>query len=85
VHRAGVHVVARAVVVEVAAAPITALVAVSYIAEAIVDAAIVANVMAPVAAIKVIAVIPVAPVAWRPECALVGSLDPHARYPVIAV
>ena len=52
VHHGDVHVIDRAVVVEMAAAPVTALVAVSYVAIAVVDAAIVADVLAPVARVK---------------------------------
>ena len=85
VHHRGVDVVDRAVVVEVASAPVTALVAVAGVAEAVVDAAIVADVLAPVARVIPVEVIPVAPVAGGPECALVGSLDPGAGHPVIAV
>lgn len=85
VHQGDVHVVDRAVVVEMAAAPVTALVAVSYVAKAVVDAAIVADVLAPVAWVKSVYVIPEAPVARGPECALVGSLNPSAGHPVIAV
>jgi hypothetical protein len=85
VHHRDVDVVDRAVVVEAASAPIAAIVAVAGVAEAIVDAAIVADVLAPVAGIIPVGVIPVAPVAGSPECALVGSLDPGAGHPVIAV
>src|SRR5208283_3362558 len=55
------------------------------VAKAVVDAAIVADVLAPVARVKPVEVIPVAPVAGGPECALVGSLDPCAGHPVIAI
>jgi hypothetical protein len=85
VHHRDVDVVDRAIVVEMASAPVTALVAVSTIAEAVVDAAIVADVLAPVAGVKPVSVIPVAPVAGGPERALVGSLDPCAGYPLVAV
>jgi len=78
-----VDVVDRAVVVEVASAPVAALVAGADVSEAVVDAAIVADVAAPVSAIEAVAVIPEAPVAGGPECALVGSLNPRAGHPVI--
>ena len=79
-----VDVIDRAVVVKMAAAPVAAFVPEAYVAEAVVDAAIVAHVPAPVAAIKAVVVMPEAPVAGGPESALVGSLNPRARYPVIA-
>ena len=85
VHQRDVDVVDRAVVVEVASTPVTALVAVSNVAITVVDAAIVADVLTPVAWVKPVEVIPVAPVARGPECALVGSLNPCAGHPVIAV
>jgi hypothetical protein len=66
-----------------AAAPVAALVAESDVAIAVIDAAIVADVRAPVATVKTVAVIVVAPVAGSPECTLVGSLDPPAGHPVI--
>ncbi len=68
-----------------AAAPIAALVAVADVAKAVIDTAIVADVLAPITRVKPIGVIPVAPVAWGPESALVRSLHPRAGHPVIAV
>jgi hypothetical protein len=85
VHDVDVHVVDRAVVVEMPSAPVTTLVAVSRVAKAIVDAAVVADVLTPVAGIIAVGVIPVAPVAGGPERALVGSLNPGAGHPIIAV
>jgi len=84
-HNCDVDVVDRAVVVEVASAPVTTLVAVAAVAKTVVDAAIVANVLAPVAGVISVRVIPVAPVAGCPECALVRSLNPCAGNPVVAV
>ena len=78
-----VYVVDGAVVVEVAATPVTALIAEADIPEPVVDAAIEAHVLAPVAAVEPVVVMPVAPVARRPQSALVGSLDPHAGHPII--
>ena len=83
VHDVYVDVVNRAVVVEVAAAPVAALVAEADVAKAVVDAAVVADMPAPVAAIEAVAMVVVAPVAGGPECALVGSLDPGAGNPVV--
>ena len=68
-----------------AAAPVAALVAVADIAKTVVDAAIEADVLAPVAVIEPVMVIPVAPVAGRPQSTLVGSLHPRAGHPVVAI
>jgi hypothetical protein len=67
-----------------AAAPVAALVPDTDITKAVVNAAIVADVGTPVAAVKAVAVVVVAPVAGGPESALVGSLNPDAGDPVIA-
>ena len=85
VHHSDIDVVDRAVVVEVSPAPVAALIAVAGVAKAVVDAAIVPDVLAPVARVKPVDVIRVAPVAGRPQCALVRSLNPCAGHPVIAV
>jgi hypothetical protein len=61
VHHRDVDVIDRTVVIEMAAAPVTALVAESYVAIAVIDAAVVADVLAPVARVKPVGVIPVAP------------------------
>jgi hypothetical protein len=82
-HDRDIHVVVGAVVVEMAATPVAALVAIAAVAIAVIDAAIVADVQAPVAAIEAVAVMPEAPVAGGPESALVRSLNPSARYPVV--
>ncbi len=85
VHDADIYVVDRAVVIEVASAPVAALVAVTCVAIAVVDAAIVADVLAPIAGVIPVGIIPIAPVARGPQCALVGSLNPCAGNPVVAV
>jgi hypothetical protein len=85
VHHGDVDVVDGAVVVEVASAPVTALVAVANVTKAVIDAAIVADVLAPVAGVKAVGVIPESPVAGGPERALIGSLNPCAGHPEIAV
>ncbi len=84
-HNRYIHIVVGAVVIEMPAPPVATLVADADIAEAVIDAAIEADMRAPVATVKPIAVIVVAPVAGRPECALVGSLHPSAGNPVITV
>ena len=53
------------------------------VAEAIVDAAIEADVQAPEAPVVAIPVAIVAPVAGRPECTAVGCGTPRARNPVV--
>ncbi len=68
-----------------AATPITALVAKTYIPKTVVDAAIVADVPAPVSPVKAVAVVIEAPVAGGPKSALIGSLNPGAGHPVIAL
>jgi hypothetical protein len=84
-HNRNIHIVVGAVVIEVPAAPVAALVADADIAKAVIDAAIEADVRTPVATVKPIAVIVVAPVAGRPQRALVGSLHPPAGNPVVTV
>jgi len=83
VHISDVHVVVGAVVVEMPAAPVAALIAKADVAKAVIDATVVADVRAPVATVKPVMVMPVTPVAGRPECPLIGSLHPHAGHPVI--
>lgn len=85
VNHRGVDVVDRAVVVEVTSAPVTALVAVAGVAKAVVDAAIVADVLAPIAGVIAVGVVPVAPVAGGPKRAFVGRLNSCAGNPIIAV
>jgi len=65
------------------AAPVAALVAIAAVAIAVIDAAIVTDMQAPVAAVEAITVMPEAPIAGGPESALVGSLNPPAGNPVI--
>jgi hypothetical protein len=65
-HRGGIDVVNRAVVVEVTAAPIAALVANTDVAKTIIDTAIVADVLTPIAGVKSVGVIRVAPIAGGP-------------------
>jgi hypothetical protein len=82
-HDRNIHIVVGAVVIEVSAAPVAALVADANIAVAVIDSAVETDVGTPVATVKPIAVIVVAPVAGRPQRALVGSLHPSAGNPVI--
>jgi hypothetical protein len=74
----------RAVVVEVVSVPIAAVVAVTGIPEAIIDPAVEADMRSPEATMKAITAAIEAPVARRPECAVVGWSAPCARNPVVA-
>src|ERR1700722_7148428 len=82
--RAHIDVVVHAVVEEVAAVPVAALIAEANVAEAVVDAAVEADVQAPMAGIEEIAATVKAPVARRPKRGCVGRLNPRSRHPVIA-
>ena len=84
VHNRDIDVVDGTVVVEVVAIPIAALVTDTNVTEAVIDATVEADVGAPVAAVELIAVMPVTPVARRPERALIRSLHPNTRHPVVA-
>ena len=72
-----------AVVEEVVAVPVAALIAVAAVSESVVDAAIEADVRAPVSAMEEIAAAEEAPVRRRPERADVGCSYPDAGNPVI--
>ncbi|MNS10581.1 hypothetical protein D3C72_420990 [compost metagenome] len=80
-----VHVGHRAVVVEAVALPVAAHIPQPHIAEAVVDAAIKADVGAPIARVPHIQAIGEAPVAGRPERAGVGGEHPGAGHPEKAV
>jgi hypothetical protein len=73
------------VVPEATTAPVSAVEADAEVAEAVVDAAVVADDGAPVAGVPVVAVVAVAPVAGGPKCSGIGSSDPCAVDPLIAV
>jgi hypothetical protein len=73
-----------AVVVEVVAAPVTAVVADAGVTKAVVDTAVKADVGAPEATMKAPAVAIPAPVAGGPEGAIVGRSTPGAGNPVVA-
>ena len=78
-----VNAVDGAVVVEVVAVPIAAIVAVAGVAEAIVDAAVEANMQAPVAAVEAPAVVVPPPISRRPESSVVRRSAPRSGDPVI--
>jgi hypothetical protein len=85
VHHGDIHIIHRAVVVEVAGVPVTALVPGTRVSVTVVHAAIEANVRPPVAAEESIVVVNIAPVAGRPERTLIRSLNPDARHPVVSI
>ena len=78
-------IVDRAVIVELVAFPVTALITVAAVAIAIVHAAVKADVRPPVAIIEDIAAADPAPVRRGPQDADAGRLDPGARHPVIVI
>lgn len=74
-----------AVIEEMAAGPIAAEEAGAWIAEAIVDAAVEADMRPPIAGIPDIEAVIPAPIAGSPEKADNGRLNPRAGNPIIAV
>jgi hypothetical protein len=80
----GADAVDGAVVIEVVATPIAAVVADAGVAEAIVDAAVKADVRAPESPVEAPAIVIPAPVAGGPEGAVVGWSAPGAGDPVVA-
>src|ERR1039458_7776706 len=85
VDHAHVEVIVGPVIEEVAAVPVAAFVAEADVAKAVVDAALEANVQAPMAGIKEIPAAVEAPVARRPERRSVGWFNPRARHPVVTL
>jgi hypothetical protein len=71
------------VVIEVISIPITAIIAITGIAEAVVDTAIEADVQAPISASEAPAVVVPAPIAWGPESTVVRRSAPCPGDPVI--
>jgi hypothetical protein len=80
----GVDVVDWAVVVEVAALPVAAVIAAAGVAESVVHAAVEADVRAPEAAVEEIATAEEAPVAGGPESTVEGRRAPGSGDPVVA-
>jgi hypothetical protein len=83
-HVGDVHVSHAAVVVEVASAPLATVVAVAGITEAVVDAAVEANVRPPVTAMEGVEALVPSPPSGSPEHSHGGDY-PGARHPVVAV
>src|SRR6185437_939218 len=78
-------VINTAVVIEIPAVPITAFIAFTEITEAVIDAAVKANVGAPVARVpKICAAVP-APVTRGPEQARLRRDHPSAGHPVVSI
>src|SRR5450631_1207033 len=77
-------VIDRAIVSKVVSMPVTALVAASHVAEAIVDAAIKPDISAPVSMEQCISPVAISPVTRRPECAFIRGRGPGAGDPVVA-
>ena len=80
-----VHMHYKGVIGEDPAAPLAAGKAEAAITVAVIHAAIVADVPAPVAGMEDIEAVRPAPVAGRPQSALIGRRNPRARNPVVAV
>jgi hypothetical protein len=78
-----IHVGDLAVVAELIAVPISAVIAPADIAVAVINASVVANETCPEAAVKTVAALVVVPVAGRPEGSGVRSVSPHSGHPVI--
>ena len=83
VNTVDVYVGDSAVVVEVVVVPVAAEVAEAYVAKAVVDPAVIADVGAPVAAVKGVAVVVITPVGRGPEGAVIRRSAPYAGYPVV--
>jgi hypothetical protein len=66
VHLVHIHTIDASVVIEMTLVPITSLVSKAHIAEAIIDAAVVADVRSPIAAIETVMTVGIAPIAGRP-------------------
>jgi hypothetical protein len=79
-----VHVIHRAVVVENSVIPISASIADTTIAEAVVDATVEADMRTPVAIIPGVGVAAPTPITRGPEEANFGSHHPRTRHPEVA-
>lgn len=80
-----IHIVHRAVVVELSALPASALVAVTVISIAVTDSAIEADLLAPISVVENKSVAAPTPVRWSPEQTGFRCHDPRAWHPVITV
>ncbi len=82
-HVDAAKIVRRAIVGEGAVIPASALIAVSAITEAVIDAAVESDGRAPISAVPEIGVIDPAPITRSPEIPDLGRRDPGARNPEI--
>src|SRR5215469_15388160 len=80
-----VDIIHRAVVSEDAAMPVAAFIAIARVAEAIVNAAVEADVRAPVSCMPHIEAAAPAPIAGRPQLANGRRTNPDAGHPVVAI
>ena len=82
-----VHVVDRAVVVKVAAVPISTFIAIAGVTESVIDATVETPtlVRSPISDVPDVGRAAPAPITWSPEVSHYGSNHPRARYPVVAV
>jgi len=84
VNNRDIHVGYRAVVVDTAVVPIGAIIATASISIAVIDATVVADMGTPVARMPMVVAVVETPPWRRPECAYIGSNDPHPGYPIIS-
>lgn len=80
-----IHAHHSSVVREASAAPLAACKADAHVSKSVVDAAVVADVLSPIAIMEEIMSAFKAPVGRRPEIAGLGGGNPCAGYPVVAV
>jgi hypothetical protein len=78
-----IHVIHGAVVIEASVSPISALIADTPVAEAVVDAAVKTDIRAPVAIVPGVSVTTPTPIAGRPEQANLGSHYPRTGHPEV--
>jgi hypothetical protein len=78
------NIIDRAVVAELIAMPVAALITPSGITESIIDATVISNISTPVATIETISPPAVAPITGRPKSSDVWRLGPCSRHPVKA-
>jgi hypothetical protein len=78
-----IYVIHGAVVIEASVSPISALIADTPIAEAVVDAAVKTDIRAPVAIVPGISVTTPTPIAGRPQQTNLGSHHPRTRHPEV--
>jgi hypothetical protein len=78
-----IHMHDRGVIGKVATAPLAAGKADAAVAVAVVHAAVVADVAAPIALMEAIVAVGPAPVVGRPQRAFIGSWNPGAGHPVV--